>query len=126
MTTKKTALAIVEESNKKLSQLFKAKDFEALSKCYSKDALLMPPNNKSCTTKTSIKKWWENASASGVTSITLKTKNIDVQNSTLIEHGGAILRDEKGKTLDLLKYVVIWKKIGSKWKMHIDIFNSNK
>ena len=43
---------------------------------------------------------------------------------TAIEVGRAELFDAAGEIADTLKYIVIWKRVDGKWKLHRDIFNS--
>ena len=77
------------------------------------------------TRKKAIETWWQGASDGGLGSLTLRTSEVDIKGTSLIESGGAILRGKDGKVVDSLKYIVIWKKSGKSWKMHRDIFNSN-
>ena len=125
MASKTAALNFLKEANKNLATMFKDGDFSGVSGCYTKDAILMPPNQKSCKGKKAIEKWWQGASDGGLGSLTLRTSEVDIKGTSLIESGGAILRGKDGKVVDSLKYIVIWKKSGKSWKMHRDIFNSN-
>ena len=125
MTSKTAASNFVKNANKNLADFFKKGDFAGVATCYTKDAILMPPNHKSCKGLKAIEKWWQGAGESGLGSLTLRTTEIDIKGTSLIESGSAILRDRKGKIVDSVKYIVIWKKTGKKWKMHRDIFNSN-
>ena len=126
MTTKSAAANFVTNANQNLSKLFKEGNFKGLAACYTKDAMLMPPGHKTCNGHRAIEKWWIGAAEGGVGSLTLRTVDLDIKGTSLIEAGGAILRDTKGKTRDSAKYIVVWKKSGKGWKMHRDIFNSNK
>ena len=125
MTTKTSALNFLKIANKNLATMFKEGNFSGVSASYTKDAILMPPGQKSCKGKKAIEKWWQGANEGGLGSLALRTTEVDVKGSSLIESGSAILRGKDGKVIDSLKYIVIWKKAGKGWRMHRDIFNSN-
>ena len=60
----------------------------------------------------------------GITTATLRTTEVEAHGSTAIEHGAYTLKAGKA-TADTGKYVVIWRRERGKWKLHLDIFNSN-
>ncbi len=115
----------IKATNKALMDAIKAGDAAAAAKCYTSNAILMPPGAKACKTLKSIEAFWGGAIKSGVTAVNLRTTKIEVHGGTAIEYGSATLKGPRGKTLDNAKFVVVWKKKGKNWKLHIDIFNSN-
>ena len=115
----------IKATNKALMDAIKAGDGAAAAACYTKDAILMPPGAKSCKTTKSIAAFWNGAIKSGVKAVNLRTTKIEAHGATAIEYGSATLKGAGGKTLDKAKFVVVWKKKGKNWKLHIDIFNSD-
>lgn len=119
---------ILEEiklANKMLSDFLKAGDSQGISGCYSVKPKLMAPNMKALKGKKAIAKFWQGILEMGVKSVNLRTLEVEKLGRTAIETGVASLKGPKGKVIDTLDYVVVWKKEGKTWKMHWDIFNSN-
>ena len=112
MTTNAAALNFLKTANKNLADQFKERNFAGVAACYTKDAVLMPPGNKACKGLKAIEKWWQATGEAGIGTLTLRTTEVDIKGSSLIESGGAILRDKKGKVVDSVKYIVVWKKAG--------------
>lgn len=124
-TAKNDPTAAIKAANKNLSAGMAAGDPKAMAACYTKDAVLMPPNSKAFKGHTQIAKFWQGAMDMGIKSVTLTTKTVDPQGRTALEYGNATLKGARGKVLDKAKYVVVWKREGKDWKLHWDIFNSN-
>jgi ketosteroid isomerase-like protein len=69
-----------------------------------------------------IKAFWKQAAAAlEVTSIQLRTVELEHLGDTAIEIGRATIAT-KSASLEV-KYVVVWKQEGGSWKWHIDIWN---
>lgn len=62
---------------------------------------------------------------SGVKDVSLVTLEVESHGDTAYEVGKLELRGADGKVLDRGKYVVIWKKEGTSWKLHRDIWNTS-
>jgi ketosteroid isomerase-like protein len=112
-------------ANAHLAQQIAAGDAAGAAACYTKTALLMPPNHKACKSARAIAAYWQAGIDMGIKSLRLKTTEVDVQGRTVVETGVATIKGARNKTLDVAKYVVVWKREGKNWKLHWDIFNSN-
>ena len=115
----------IKSANKMLGDFLKAGDPRGISECYSVKPKLMAPNMKAIKGKRAIAKFWQGILDMGVKSINLRTLEVEKLGRTAIETGVATLKGTKGKVIDNLDYVVVWKKEGKNWKMYWDIFNSN-
>ncbi len=125
-TTKKDALAeAIKAGNKALCAHLAAGDAAAMAGCYTADAVVMPPNARACKGRRAITAYWRDAMAAGVRRATLRTVTLEQHGATAIERGEATLKGDRGVVLDKAKYVVVWKREGRAWKLHVDIFNSN-
>ncbi len=124
-TAKKNTTAEIKAANKNMGERYAAGDAAGVAACYTKTAILMPPNSKAFKGHKAIAGWWKGAMAMGVKTVTLRTSAVDDQGRTAIETGVATLKGARNKTLDTAKYVVVWKREGKDWKLHWDIFNSN-
>lgn len=62
----------------------------------------------------------------GIKNAALKTDEIvQVAGDYVTERGNYTMYTGEGKIADIGKYVVIWKKVGGKYLMDVDIWNSN-
>ena len=107
-----------------------AKDVDKTVSYYSEDAVVMPPNGPSATTKEAIRALWKDL-LTDLRSISWKTKKVEVaQSGDLAFSSGTYevtLNDPTGKSVnDRGKYVVVWKKqADGSWKCGTDIWNSD-
>jgi uncharacterized protein (TIGR02246 family) len=108
-----------------------AKDLEKTVSFYSEDAIVMPPNAASATTREAIRKVWQDLLASPGLVIRWKTTKVEVAKSgdlaCLSGTYDLSMNDPSGKTVnDHGKYVEVWEKqTDGKWKCGTDIWNSD-
>jgi Ketosteroid isomerase homolog len=108
-----------------------AKDLDKTVSYYSNDAIVMPPNSPSATTKEAIRKVWQDLLASPSFVISWKATKVEVANSgDLACVSGTYevtMNDPSGKPVnDHGKYVEVWEKQpDGKWKCGADIWNSD-
>jgi ketosteroid isomerase-like protein len=106
-----------------------AKDVDKTVSYYSEDAVVMPPNAASATTKEAIRALWKDLLTDA--NISWKTKKVEVaQSDDLAFSSGAYevtLNDPTGKPVnDRGKYLEVWKKqANGMWKCVADIWNSD-
>jgi len=106
-----------------------AKDVDKTVSYYSEDAVVMPPNAASATTKEAIRALWKDLLTDA--NISWKTKKVEVaQSGDLAFSSGAYevtLNDLTGKPVnDRGKYLEVWKKqANGMWKCVADIWNSD-
>jgi ketosteroid isomerase-like protein len=106
-----------------------AKDVDKTVSYYSEDAVVMPPNAASATTKEAIRALWKDLLTDA--NISWKTKKVEVaQSGDLAFSSGAYevtLNDPTGKPVnDRGKYLEVWKKqANGMWKCVADIWNSD-
>jgi len=106
-----------------------AKDVDKTVSFYSDDAIVMPPNAASATTKEAIRALWKDLLTDA--KISWKTKEVEVaQSGDLACLSGTYevtLNDPTGKTVnDRGKYLEVWKRqADGSWKCGVDIWNSD-
>lgn len=106
-----------------------AKDIDKVVSFYSDDAVVMPPNAASATTKEAIRALWKDLLTDA--KITWKTKKVEVaQSGDLASLSGTYevtLNDPTGTPVkDRGKYLEVWKKqADGTWKVIVDIWNSD-
>jgi ketosteroid isomerase-like protein len=108
-----------------------SKDLEKTVSFYSEDAIVMPPNAASATTREAIRKVWQDLLASPGLVIRWKTTKVEVAKSgdlaCLSGTYDLTMNDPSGKPVnDHGKYVEVWEKQpDGKWKCGSDIWNSD-
>jgi ketosteroid isomerase-like protein len=106
-----------------------AKDVDKTVSYYSEDAVVMPPNAPSATTKEAIRKIWKDLLTDA--NISWKTKKVEVaQSGDLAFSSGTYevtLNDPTGTPVnDRGKYLEVWKKQSDgSWKCVADAWNSD-
>lgn len=115
----------IERANKKFMDAFSRGDAEGLAAFYTKDGMVLPPNSDFIEGHQQIREFWQAVMNMGIKSATLQIREVEQHENTAYEMSTATLADENGKTLDQVKYMVIWKMEDGEWKLHRDIFNSS-
>jgi uncharacterized protein (TIGR02246 family) len=111
--------------NRKLSQDLAAGNVEEVAASYTLDAQFMVPNMPSVTGRNGIKAVYSGMFQSGASNLNLTTKEVNGDGNLLEEVGTYTLSTSTGKQLDRGKYLVVWKKEASKWKLYRDCFNTD-
>ena len=121
-----TPAAQISANNKALGAALAAGDAVAIGKMYTKTAMLMPSGMPLQKGTKAITACWQAFIGMGIKGAVLKSKEVEVLGSTAIEVGAYTLSVEGGTVVDNGKYIVVWKKDGKEWKLHRDIFNTDR
>jgi ketosteroid isomerase-like protein len=103
-----------------------AKDLDKTVSYYSADAIVLPPNMASATTKEAIRKVWKDLIASA-TSSSWKATRVEVAKSGDMAYvSGTYEVTMNDGTKDRGKYLEVWEKqADGKWKCGADMWNSD-
>jgi uncharacterized protein (TIGR02246 family) len=107
-----------------------AKDLDKTVSYFSDDAIVMPPNMPSATTKDAIRKLWQDMIGSSA-SVSWQVSRVEVAKSGdmayLAGSYQVTMKDAEGKeSSERGKYLEVWKKqADGKWKCGADIWNSD-
>jgi ketosteroid isomerase-like protein len=115
----------IEAANAKFSADFARGDAAALASHYTATGEAFPPNGEIARGREAIAKLWKGAMDSGMKAIKLTTLEVASRGDLAYEVGTYAAMGDGGKTLDNGKYIVVWKREGSEWKLHRDIWNTN-
>ena len=119
------ARAAIEAANKQFAAAFAKGDAAALAGMYTAGAVAFPPNGEPTKGRAAIQKIWAGAIAGGIKAVTLTTTEVETHGDTAHEVGNYEMKVDGGKVVDRGKYVVIWKRDASGWKLHRDIWNTS-
>ncbi len=100
-------------------------DSLSAANCYSKDAKIMKPNNKSIVGLANIHKAFSQRLEAGKLRFSMKTVDVWGNGDMLTAEEEWMLSDNDGNIIDEGKSLEIFKKEDGKWKMFRDCFNSN-
>ncbi len=115
----------IEAANAEWAKQYNAGNAAGVTALYTDDAKAMPPNSDFATGKAGITAVWQGMMDSGAKSGKLTTVEVMGTGDTALEVGTYEVMDKDGKVIDKGKYMVHWKKVGSAWKLHRDIWNSS-
>ena len=101
-------------------------DAQGMADLYTEDGMLLPTGSDFVRGKEAIRNFWQGAMDMGIKDAKLDIVEVEHQGDTVIEMGQYTLKSADGAVMDQGKYVVIWKQEHGQWKLHRDIWNSNR
>jgi uncharacterized protein (TIGR02246 family) len=119
--------AAIEKLNETFSVALDKGDITTIAEMYAEDAFLLPAGSPMVRGRSAIKSFWEKASESvgNMKLVTVDVKPIGADAAR--EVGTFSLRTKGSQPQEMTgKYVVIWQKAGSGWKLMTDIWNADK
>jgi ketosteroid isomerase-like protein len=118
----------ITAGNEKFMAGFSIGDAAVIAACYTKDAKLFPPNSQIISGLQGIKAFWQGEMNRGIKERELETIEVESDMDLAVEAGQYRLKTESeggDRVIEAGKYIVVWKKDGESWKMHIDIWNTS-
>jgi ketosteroid isomerase-like protein len=125
MTVSTEILDGIAVANANFMNTFNRGDGAGMGVLYTENGQLLPPNSDFVTGHSAISAFWQGAMNMGIKTAKLETVELDGQGDAAFEVGKYTLGGEGGKVIDSGKFIVVWKRVGSKWKLHRDIWNSS-
>ncbi len=108
------------------SKAYMAGDYETIANSYTENGKIFPNNAPIIEGKEAIKKRWILPEGSKILHHELQPQEVNILGDYAFDYGyyqGRSINKE-GKESDFNgKYVVVWKKIDTEWKMYLDIWN---
>ncbi len=119
--------ATIEKLNDAFEAAFNKGDFAAIGQFYTEDAYLLPPGSEMVKGRTNIQAFWTSA-GEAMSDFKLTTLDVKPLGSDAAREVGTFSLMTKGQQRQQMtgKYVVVWQKVGSDWKLATDIWNSDK
>jgi ketosteroid isomerase-like protein len=117
----------IEAQNRAFGEAVHAGDTAVIGALYSTDGAVLPPNATRVTGRAAVSEFWANALTADIASAVLTTEEVFYAGGdTATEIGSAVLSAKDGSVVDEGKYIVVWKQEGGAWRLHRDIWNSNR
>jgi uncharacterized protein (TIGR02246 family) len=116
--------AEIEAVNAKWIDFFNKGDFAGVASLYTEDATAFPPGSGMVKGRAAIEALWKNM-AGQVSDPKLTTLDVKPLGPSAAREIGTFSLKTKGSTPQEVagKYLVVWEKIGSDWKLAADIWN---
>jgi uncharacterized protein (TIGR02246 family) len=119
--------ASIQTLNDQFTKAFNAGDIAAVATHYTEDATVLPPGAEMVMGRNAILTFWKSA-ADQIGDIKLTAVDVKPLGSNAAREIGTFsLRTKAAQSQQVTgKYVVVWEKVGSEWKLATDIWNTNK
>ena len=117
----------IEAVNAKWTELFNKGDFAGVASFYTDDAIAFPPGSAMVKGSAAIGAMWKSM-AEQVSDPKLTTLDVKPLVPSAAREIGTFSLKTKGPTPQEVtgKYVVVWEKVGTDWKLATDIWNDGK
>jgi uncharacterized protein (TIGR02246 family) len=119
--------AEIEAANKQWMELFNKGDFAGIASLYTDDATAFPPGSGMVKGRAAIGAMWKGM-AEQVSDPKVTTLDVKPLGPSAAREIGTFSLKTKGLTPQEVtgKYVVVWEKVGTDWKLAADIWNDGK
>jgi uncharacterized protein (TIGR02246 family) len=122
------ALIEIGKVNRMFEDAVRAQDPDRIASLYTGNAVALPPDGPIVRGQDGIRHLWSSVIKDmGLRDVALKTIDLEVQDDSACEVGQATLTlDPPGgqRATVNVKYVVVWQRFGSQWRLHRDIWNT--
>jgi ketosteroid isomerase-like protein len=115
----------IKNANQQLETAFEQGNTTDLAELYTDKAMLLPTGFDIMQGKQAIQEFWQGAKDMGLKQLKLTTLELEQYEEMAVETGTYKLYAEGDQEVDHGKYLVVWKKDNSHWKLHKDIWNSS-
>ena len=117
----------IEAANAKWMELFNKGDFAGVASLYTDDATAFPPGSAMVKGRAAIGAMWKGM-AEQVGDPKVTTLDVKPLGPSAAREIGTFSLKTKGPTPQEVtgKYVVVWEKVGTDWKLAADIWNDGK
>ena len=119
--------AEIEAANAKWTDFFNKGDFAGVASLYTDDATAFPPGSGIVKGRAAIEAMWKGM-AEQVGDPKFTTLEVKPLGPSAAQEIGSFSLKTKGTTPGEVtgKYLVVWEKVGSDWKLSADIWNDGK
>jgi uncharacterized protein (TIGR02246 family) len=115
----------VEAGNRAFVAAMLRGDARALAGSYTEDGQVIAPGAPVARGRAEIAAAWQKTIDAGVADLRLETAAVESAGDLACETGTVRITARDGAVTEG-RYVVVWKRVGGRWEMHRDIWNSEK
>jgi uncharacterized protein (TIGR02246 family) len=120
--------ADIATTNRSFEDAVRRGDVEAIASLYESDAVVLPPDSPIVKGREAIRQLWMSAiKEHGLKSMRVESVELEIAGDIANEvgYGTLTMAPEGGKTETAeVKFLVIWKQSGGKWRLHRDVWNA--
>jgi uncharacterized protein (TIGR02246 family) len=118
--------AEIDAVNARFIEAVRRGDAAGIAACYADDAAILPPGSEMVRGREGIEAFWRAFIAIGVAA-ELRTKTLELEGDgdRAAEVATYMMVAENGGTVDVGKYIVLWRRQDGEWKLFRDIWNSS-
>jgi ketosteroid isomerase-like protein len=113
----------IDAGNRAFVTAFLRGDARAISLLYAEDAQVIAPGAPVAKGRAAIAAAWQKTIDSGVRDVKLETEDVASSGDVAGETGRVRIVGKDG-SVSQARYVVVWKRVGSEWKLFRDIWNA--
>jgi uncharacterized protein (TIGR02246 family) len=113
----------VEAGNRSLIAAVLRGDASAVADHYTENAQVIAPGAPISTGRAAVTEFWQSVIESGIKDVTLDTAEAESDGNIAYETGALGIVSNDG-TRTTARYVVVWRRVGDKWFLHRDTWNS--
>jgi uncharacterized protein (TIGR02246 family) len=114
--------AAVEAGNRAFVAAFLKGDAPGVAELYTENGRVVAPGSPVAIGRPEIEVFWRGVIESGVGDVALATEHVESSGDLAVEDGTVRLVAKDG-TVTVQRYVVVWKRVDGRWKLHRDIWN---
>jgi len=113
----------INRANARLVELQKNGDAAGMAEMYTEDAILLPAGSDRVEGRKAIEAFWRETLGSGVEDVQLTTETLVAVGDDLAYEIGRYTTRPRDAAPVSGQYLVLWKRAGNGWRLHVDIFN---
>ena len=118
--------AAIEAANNQFLDAVRRRDAAGCASVYTEEGASLPPNADMVRGRQALQQMWQGALDAGMTDGRLETLEVESAGDIAYEVGRYTVYAGEHHIADEGKYIQIWKREAGQWKLHCDIWNSNR
>jgi proline iminopeptidase len=120
----KARAAVIKVENE-LVRLVNKTAWDSVAAIYAKDAVILAPGSPPVTGQKAIASFWHTVSIRGMHTMELQFIDLEQSGDKLIAKGKYVMNDSHNEIIDIGKFMAIYKREGSKWRLQTDMLNTS-
>jgi uncharacterized protein (TIGR02246 family) len=119
--------AAIHQLARQFSAAYVRGDAAGMTRLYTSDAVIFPERSAAISGRDAIQRFWTLHPGRRITRHVITPMRITVDGRHAYDHGTyeiASIRDGKASGPFRGKYLVVWRRVGGSWRIHLDMWNS--